>query len=73
MQGSPCARSAARAFARPARPTRARAERLEEAVSGAPVGLAAIEADTTSASDALAEADAACYQAKAAGRNAIAG
>ena len=40
---------------------------------GVSVGLAAIEADTTSASDALAEADAACYQAKAAGRNLIVG
>jgi diguanylate cyclase (GGDEF)-like protein/PAS domain S-box-containing protein len=40
---------------------------------GVSVGLAPIEADTPSASQALEEADAACYQAKAAGRNAIAG
>jgi diguanylate cyclase (GGDEF)-like protein/PAS domain S-box-containing protein len=40
---------------------------------GVSVGLAAIEADTSSACDALAEADAACYQAKAAGRNLIVG
>jgi diguanylate cyclase (GGDEF)-like protein/PAS domain S-box-containing protein len=40
---------------------------------GVSVGLAPIEADTPSAAHALAEADAACYQAKAAGRNAIAG
>jgi diguanylate cyclase (GGDEF)-like protein/PAS domain S-box-containing protein len=40
---------------------------------GVSVGLAPIEADTLSVSHALAEADAACYQAKAAGRNVIAG
>ena len=40
---------------------------------GISVGLAPIEADTPSAAEALDEADAACYQAKAAGRNAIAG
>jgi diguanylate cyclase (GGDEF)-like protein/PAS domain S-box-containing protein len=40
---------------------------------GVSVGLAAIEAETPGVSHALAEADAACYQAKAAGRNAIAG
>jgi diguanylate cyclase (GGDEF)-like protein/PAS domain S-box-containing protein len=40
---------------------------------GVSVGLAPIEADTPSAAQALAEADATCYQAKAAGRNAIAG
>jgi diguanylate cyclase (GGDEF)-like protein len=40
---------------------------------GISIGLAPIEADTASGTDALAEADAACYQAKAAGRNAIAG
>jgi diguanylate cyclase (GGDEF)-like protein/PAS domain S-box-containing protein len=40
---------------------------------GVSVGLAAIEANTTSGADALAEADAACYQAKAAGRNLIVG
>jgi diguanylate cyclase (GGDEF)-like protein/PAS domain S-box-containing protein len=40
---------------------------------GVSVGLAAIEADTTCGADALAEADAACYQAKAAGRNLIVG
>lgn len=40
---------------------------------GISVGLAPIEAETTSAEAALAEADAACYHAKAAGRNAISG
>jgi diguanylate cyclase (GGDEF)-like protein/PAS domain S-box-containing protein len=40
---------------------------------GVSVGLAPIEADTPGVSHALAEADAACYQAKAAGRNIIAG
>jgi diguanylate cyclase (GGDEF)-like protein/PAS domain S-box-containing protein len=40
---------------------------------GISVGLAPIESDTLSAAQALAEADVACYQAKAAGRNAIAG
>ena len=40
---------------------------------GVSVGLAPIEADTMSGAQALDEADAACYQAKAAGRNAIAG
>ncbi|HEX3463208.1 MAG TPA: GGDEF domain-containing protein, partial [Candidatus Elarobacter sp.] len=35
---------------------------------GVSVGLAAIEAETPGVSHALAEADAACYQAKAAGR-----
>ncbi len=40
---------------------------------GVSVGLAEIEADTISGAQALADADAACYQAKAAGRNAIAG
>jgi diguanylate cyclase (GGDEF)-like protein/PAS domain S-box-containing protein len=40
---------------------------------GISIGLAPIEADTPSGTHALAEADAACYQAKAAGRNAIAG
>ena len=40
---------------------------------GVSVGLAQIEADTTSGADALAFADAACYQAKAAGRNVIVG
>ena len=40
---------------------------------GVSIGLAPIESDTPSAAHALAEADAACYQAKAAGRNAIAG
>jgi diguanylate cyclase (GGDEF)-like protein/PAS domain S-box-containing protein len=40
---------------------------------GVSVGLAPIEADTISGAQALGEADAACYQAKAAGRNAIAG
>jgi diguanylate cyclase (GGDEF)-like protein/PAS domain S-box-containing protein len=40
---------------------------------GVSVGLAPIEADTRSAEAALAEADALCYQAKAAGRNAIVG
>ncbi len=51
-----------------------RIEHHGEALSvGVSVGLAAIEAATPSVSHALAEADAACYQAKAAGRNAIAG
>ncbi len=40
---------------------------------GVSVGLAPIEAETTSGADALAEADAACYQAKASGRNVIVG
>ncbi len=40
---------------------------------GVSIGLAPIEAGTAGAADALDEADAACYQAKAAGRNAIAG
>ncbi len=40
---------------------------------GVSIGLAPIEPGTASAADALDEADAACYQAKAAGRNAIAG
>ena len=40
---------------------------------GVSIGLAPIEPGTSSAADALDEADAACYQAKAAGRNAIAG
>jgi diguanylate cyclase (GGDEF)-like protein/PAS domain S-box-containing protein len=40
---------------------------------GVSVGLAPIEADTSCGADALAEADAACYQAKAAGRNLIIG
>ena len=40
---------------------------------GISIGLAPIEADTPSGTQALADADAACYQAKAAGRNAIAG
>ncbi|MGD1067337.1 MAG: diguanylate cyclase, partial [Vulcanimicrobiaceae bacterium] len=40
---------------------------------GVSVGLAPLEADTPSAEQALAEADAACYQAKAAGRNVIVG
>lgn len=40
---------------------------------GISIGLAPIEADTPSGARALDEADAACYQAKAAGRNAIAG
>ena len=40
---------------------------------GVSIGLAAIEAETASAAHALAEADAACYQAKAAGRNVVAG
>jgi len=51
-----------------------RIEHHGEALSvGVSVGLAAIEAGTPSVSHVLAEADAACYQAKAAGRNAIAG
>ncbi|MBV8579919.1 MAG: diguanylate cyclase [Candidatus Eremiobacteraeota bacterium] len=45
----------------------------EELGIGVSIGLAAIEAHTAGATEALAEADAACYQAKAAGRNAIAG
>ncbi len=45
----------------------------EELDVGVSVGLAPLEADTASAAEALDEADAACYQAKAAGRNAIAG
>jgi diguanylate cyclase (GGDEF)-like protein len=40
---------------------------------GVSVGLAPLEADTPSAEEALADADAACYQAKAAGRNVIVG
>lgn len=40
---------------------------------GVSIGLAEIEAETTSGADALAAADAACYQAKAVGRNAVAG
>ncbi|HEX3550043.1 MAG TPA: diguanylate cyclase [Candidatus Elarobacter sp.] len=40
---------------------------------GVSIGLATIEEGTPGAADALDEADAACYQAKAAGRNAIAG
>ncbi|HTJ27442.1 MAG TPA: diguanylate cyclase [Candidatus Limnocylindria bacterium] len=40
---------------------------------GVSIGLAAIDATTLSAEQALSEADAACYQAKAAGRNAVAG
>jgi Amt family ammonium transporter len=40
---------------------------------GVSVGLAPIESDTVSGAEALADADAACYQAKAAGRNAIVG
>jgi len=40
---------------------------------GVSIGLAAIEADVASADVVLAEADVACYQAKAAGRNTIAG
>ena len=40
---------------------------------GVSIGLAPIEADTPGAAQALADADAACYQAKSAGRNAIAG
>jgi diguanylate cyclase (GGDEF)-like protein/PAS domain S-box-containing protein len=40
---------------------------------GVSVGLAPIEAETISGAEALAEADAACYQAKAAGRNIIFG
>ena len=40
---------------------------------GVSVGLAPIEADTISGAEALADADAACYQAKAAGRNIIFG
>jgi diguanylate cyclase (GGDEF)-like protein/PAS domain S-box-containing protein len=40
---------------------------------GVSIGLAAIDATTLSAEQALSEADIACYQAKAAGRNAVAG
>jgi diguanylate cyclase (GGDEF)-like protein len=40
---------------------------------GVSIGLAVIDATTQSAERALSEADAACYQAKAAGRNAVAG
>lgn len=40
---------------------------------GVSVGLASIDADSPGASAALAAADAACYRAKTAGRNAIAG
>ncbi|MDB5028448.1 MAG: hypothetical protein JWO66_2137 [Candidatus Eremiobacteraeota bacterium] len=40
---------------------------------GVSIGLAPIEAHTPGGAYALADADAACYQAKAAGRNAIAG
>ena len=45
----------------------------EELDVGVSVGLTPLEADTESAAEALDEADAACYQAKTAGRNAIAG
>ncbi|HYZ15933.1 MAG TPA: diguanylate cyclase [Candidatus Acidoferrum sp.] len=40
---------------------------------GVSIGLAPIDGTTISAEQALSEADAACYQAKAAGRNAVAG
>jgi diguanylate cyclase (GGDEF)-like protein/PAS domain S-box-containing protein len=40
---------------------------------GVSIGLAAIDRGSAGATQALAEADAACYQAKAAGRNVIAG
>ena len=51
-----------------------RIEHHGEALSvGVSVGLAPIEANTPSVSHALAEADAACYQAKAAGRSTNAG
>jgi diguanylate cyclase (GGDEF)-like protein/PAS domain S-box-containing protein len=40
---------------------------------GVSIGLAEVDAMTLSAAQALADADAACYEAKAAGRNAIAG
>ncbi len=40
---------------------------------GVSIGLAPLEADSPGAAHALADADAACYQAKNAGRNAIAG
>ncbi|HTD38590.1 MAG TPA: diguanylate cyclase [Candidatus Limnocylindrales bacterium] len=51
-----------------------RIEHHGEALSvGVSVGLAPIEATTPGVSHALAEADAACYQAKAAGRNTNAG
>ncbi|HTW85492.1 MAG TPA: diguanylate cyclase [Candidatus Sulfotelmatobacter sp.] len=40
---------------------------------GVSVGLAPLDADSVDAEQALGEADAACYQAKAAGRNAIVG
>ena len=40
---------------------------------GVSVGLAPIDADTVGATQALADADRACYKAKAAGRNAVAG
>lgn len=40
---------------------------------GVSIGLARIDGTTVSAEQALSEADAACYQAKAAGRNAVAG
>lgn len=40
---------------------------------GVSIGLAPIDQTTVSAEQALSEADAACYQAKAAGRNAVAG
>lgn len=40
---------------------------------GISIGLAAIEAQTPGATQALADADRACYQAKAAGRNVVSG
>jgi len=40
---------------------------------GVSIGLAPIDAATVNAAQALADADAACYEAKAAGRNAVAG
>ncbi len=40
---------------------------------GISIGLAAVDATTLNAAQALADADAACYQAKGEGRNAIAG
>ncbi len=51
-----------------------RIEHTGEALAvGVSIGLAAIEAETASAAQVLAEADTACYQAKAAGRNVVAG
>ena len=51
-----------------------RIEHTGEALAvGVSIGLAPIEPGTASAAQALAEADAACYQAKAAGRNVVAG